>query len=77
MFLPTLLVIDNGFILITGLILFALGYFLAYKTNTNWLYAISGILWFIPMFMIENIFIILFSIAMLIFSTILAFWQKE
>jgi membrane-bound ClpP family serine protease len=73
----TLLVIDNGFILIAGLILFAIGFFMAWKTKTSWLYAVSGILWFIPMFLIDNIFIIVFSIAMLIFCGIMAFWDKE
>lgn len=64
----TLLVIDSGFILIAGLILFIMGYFLAWKFKLVWLYAVSGILWFIPIFTIDNIFIILFSIVMIFVS---------
>lgn len=73
----TLLVIDDGFILITGLILFAIGYFLAWKTNTKWLFAVSGLLWFIPIFIIENTFIIIFSVVMLIFSGTLGFVNRN
>lgn len=73
----TLLVIDNGFILIAGLIMFAIGYFFAWKTKTAWLYFVSGLLWFIPIATINNAWIILFSVVMIIFSGLLAFWNKE
>ena len=72
----TLLVIDSGFILIAALILYILGMLTAWKTQTNWLYAVSSILWFIPMFLIDNIFIIVFSIAMLIFGGVQAFVKE-
>ena len=63
--------------LIIAMVFFAIGCFFAWKTDNSWLYAISGLLWFAPIFLIENIFIIIFSVSMIIFSTILAFWQKE
>lgn len=70
------MIIDDGFILITGFIMFIVGYFLAYKTNTKWLFMITGLLWFIPIFIFDNIFIIIFSCVMILFSTLLTL-QKE
>ena len=60
-------VINDKFILLIAFIMFLLGIFLAYKTRTTWLYSISGLLWFIPLFIIENIFISIFSISMILF----------
>lgn len=71
------MIIDNGFILITAFILFILGVFIAYKTNTTWLYMISGLLWFIPLFIIENIFIAIFSVSMIIFFSMITFSLKK
>lgn len=64
-------------ILLIGFTLFIVGYLLAWKTGHSWLYAISGLLWFIPITIIDNMWIIIFSIVMIIFSSILAFMKKE
>lgn len=64
-------------ILLIGLTLFIVGYLLAWRTGHSWLYAISGLLWFIPIAIIDNMWIIIFSIVMIIFSAILAFMKKE
>ena len=64
-------------ILLIGLTLFIVGYLLAWKTGHSWLYAISGLLWFIPIAILDNMWIIIFSIVMIIFSAILAFMKKE
>ena len=70
-------IIDNKFILLVALILFAIGVYLAYKTGTPWLYSISGLLWFIPLFIIENIFISIFSISMILFWFLITFTQSK
>jgi len=67
----------NETLLLIAFIMFLLGYYLAYKTDTKWLYMLSGLLWFVPIFLIENIFIIIFSITMIIFSGLIAFTQEE
>ena len=64
-------------ILLIGLTLFIVGYLLAWRTGHSWLYAISGLLWFIPIAILDNMWIIIFSIVMIIFSAILAFMKKE
>lgn len=64
-------------LLIITLIIWIIGVFVAYKTDTNWLYALSGLLWFVPVFIVPNIFIIIFSIVMILFSFLYAFVKEE
>jgi hypothetical protein len=68
---------DDIIILVIALILYLGGMFLAVKTNTQWLIIISGLLWFIPIYIIPNIFIIIFSITMMIFSFIVSYTKRE
>lgn len=71
------MIIDDGFILIAALLVFFIGIFFAWKTNTRWLYMISGLLWFIPIFIIDNIFIVIFSISMILFWSLQTFNKEE
>jgi hypothetical protein len=66
-------VINDGFIVIAAIVAFCIGFFFAWKSDTKWLYAISGLLWFVPIFLVNNIFLTVFSIVMIVFSFILAF----
>jgi hypothetical protein len=68
---------DDIIILVIALILYLGGMFLAVKTNTQWLITISGLLWFVPIYIIPNIFIIIFSITMMIFSFIVSYTKRE
>lgn len=69
--------IDDIIILVISFILWIVGIALAKYTETNWLYAISGLLWFVPLFIISNIFVIIFSISLMIFSFLYAFVKEE
>lgn len=68
---------DNKFILLITLIMWIVGIITAKLTRTTWLYSISGLLWFVPLFIIDNIFIVIFSIAIMIFHFIYAFTREE
>lgn len=71
------MIIDNEIILIIAFILFIIGTFIAWRTDTTWLFMISGLLWFVPLFIVDNIFIAIFSISMILFWSIQAFGKKE
>lgn len=48
-----------------------------YLFKINWIYIIAGMLWFIPIIEIENMFIILISVIMIIAHGILGFTLKN
>ncbi len=68
---------DHKLILIIALIMWIVGIAVAKFTRTTWLYSISGLLWFVPLFIIDNIFIAIFSIAIMIFHFIYTFTREE
>lgn len=61
---------------ITG-VMYLIAFFLAYYFKSKMILLATIILWFVPIFMIDNIFIIGFSIIMIILTIYLLFYQKE
>lgn len=64
-------------ILLIALIIFIIAIYISLKYNMNWLLFSSSILWLIPIFIVDNIFINVFSIIMIIGIITIAFFQKE
>jgi len=50
---------------------------MAYLFNIKWLYMIAGLLWFIPITQIDNMFIIIISSVMLLVHGMLGFYEKN
>jgi len=67
---------DNT-ILWIALILFVLGALLAFYTKQRIIFLACGLLWFVPIFEIENTFIVIFCVIMLIVCGILALYDPE
>jgi len=55
------------------LIIMIFGYFF----KAQWLFMIAGLLWFIPIFEIDNLFITLIGVIMLVFHGILGFYDSS
>ena len=67
---------DLNILLIT-LIMYILALYLYFKFRINWILAPTIILWFVPIFMIENLFLVIFSVIMIIITIVIAFFNKE
>lgn len=64
-------------ILLITLIMYAIGLFISLKYNLKWLLIATTVLWFVPIFLVENIFIVVFSVIMIIGTFIITFFNKE
>lgn len=64
-------------ILIIGLILYIIGMILALFFKNRILFVATGLLWFIPIVIVPNIFIVIFSAIMIIVNIILAFFNEK
>lgn len=64
-------------ILIIALILYAIGIFIALYTKNKIVFVGSSLLWFIPIVIIPNLFIIVFSSIMLIASILIAYYPNK
>ena len=67
---------DLNILLIT-LIMYIIAIYLYRKFRINWILAPTIILWFVPIFLVENLFIVIFSVIMIIITIVLAFFSKE
>ena len=64
-------------ILLIALIAYIIGVIISIYFRNNVLFAGSSLLWFIPVFMIPNMFIITFSIIMIIMSFVITFYNNK
>ena len=64
-------------ILIIGLIIFIIANILGFIYKNNLLTALSGLLWLLPIFLVDNIFIKIFSIIIMIITFLFSFKEKE
>ena len=64
-------------ILLITLIMYFLALFLYFKFRINWILLPTIFLWFVPIFIVENLFIVIFSVIMIIITIVIAFFNKE
>jgi len=64
-------------ILLITLIMYIIAIYLYRKFRINWILAPTIILWFVPIFIVDNLFIIIFSVIMIIITIVIAFFSKE
>jgi len=64
-------------ILTISLILYVIGLVVSYIFKQRWLMLASSVLWFVPIFLVDNTFIVVFSIIMIVAHImIVAFTSK-
>lgn len=64
-------------ILIIALVLFIIGIALAIYFHHKIMFFVTGLLWFVPIVIVPNIFIITFSVIMIIIFGLLAFYNSQ
>ena len=67
---------DMNILLIT-LIMYIITIYLYLKFRINWILVPTILLWFVPIFIVDNLFIVIFSVIMIIITIVIAFFNKE
>ncbi len=63
--------------LIIGLIIFVIANVLGFIYKNNLLTALSGLLWLLPIFLVDNIFIKIFSVIIMLITFLFSFKERE
>ena len=64
-------------ILLITLIMYIITIYIYLKFRINWILASTILLWFVPIFLVDNLFLKIFSVIMIIVSIVLAFFNGE
>lgn len=64
-------------ILLITLIMYILAMFLYFKFKINWILLPTVLLWLVPIFTIDNIFIIVFCVIMIIITIVITFFNER
>lgn len=64
-------------ILLITLIMYILAMFLYFKFKINWILLPTILLWLVPIFTIDNIFIIVFCVIMIIITIVITFFNER
>ena len=64
-------------ILLIALIMYIITMYLYFKFKVNWFLVPTILLWFIPIFLIDNLFIKIFSVIMIIITIVIVFFNGE
>jgi len=64
-------------ILLVTLIMYILAVFLYFKFRINWILLPTILLWLVPIFTLDNLFIIVFSVIMIIITIVITFFNER
>lgn len=64
-------------ILLIALIMYILSIFIYFKFNLKWVLIATILLWFVPIFLIENLFIQIFCVIMIIVTITITFFNER
>ena len=64
-------------ILMCAGVCYLIAIFVSLRFNLKWLLLSTSVLWFVPMLLIDNTFIALFSITMIIATFVIVFFNKQ
>ncbi len=64
-------------ILLITLILYMLSIFIYFKFRIKWVLIATILLWFVPIFLVENIFIKIFCVIMIIVTITITFFSDR
>lgn len=63
-------------ILLVALIFYIIALTIAFKFKLKWLILATIVLWFVPIFLIDNVFIIVFSVIMMVVTISLTLFDE-
>ena len=64
-------------ILLITLILYMLSIFIYFKFRIKWVLIATILLWFVPIFLVENLFIKIFCVIMIIVTITITFFSER
>lgn len=64
-------------ILLITLIMYVITMFIYFKFRINWILVSTILLWFVPIFLVENLFIKIFSVIMIIATITITFFNER
>ena len=64
-------------ILLITLIMYILAMFLYFKFRINWILLPTVLLWLVPIFTLDNLFIIVFCVIMIIITIVITFFNNK
>jgi len=64
-------------ILLIALIMYIITLFLYFKFKVSWFLAPSILLWLVPFFIVDNLFIRIFSVIMIIISIVITLYNDR
>ena len=64
-------------ILLITLILYMLSIFIYFKFRIKWVLIATVLLWFVPIFLVENLFIKIFCVIMIIVTITITFFDER
>ena len=64
-------------ILLIALILYILSIFIYFKFRIKWVLIATVLLWFVPIFLVENLFIKIFCVIMIIVTITITFFSDR
>jgi len=64
-------------ILLITLILYMLSIFIYFKFQIKWVLIATILLWFVPIFLVENLFIKIFCVIMIIVTITITFFSER
>jgi hypothetical protein len=67
---------DMNILLIT-LIMYILSIFISFKFRIKWVLIATILLWFVPIFLIDNLFIRIFCVIMIIVTITITFFNER
>jgi len=64
-------------ILLITLIMYIISIFMAIKFRIKWVLIATMLLWFVPIFLVDNLFIRIFSVIMIIVTIVITFFNER
>ena len=64
-------------ILLITLIMYMLALFLYFRFRINWILLPTILLWLVPIFTLDNLFIIVFCVIMIIITIVITFFNER
>jgi len=64
-------------ILLITLIMYILSIFIAIKFRLKWVLIATVLLWFVPIFLVDNLFIRIFCVIMIIVTIVITFFSER
>lgn len=64
-------------ILVIALIIYVIGLIVSYIFKQRWLMLASSVLWFVPIFLVGNTFIVVFSIIMIVAQIVIVAFSSK